>query len=159
MSSCSSRLPMEALMSQGNIPVQRLSPQTLPTKMFVKKSVQLGIEQFTKKRVLETDEKSASQAKKRKSSADLVFGNCHQCHRDTQVRQCGSEKQYRKGDMCGYAFCLNCLNDRYHDDGVSGENWHCPCCRKICQAELCLNIRELLDRRYQSLNPVMLLTL
>jgi Zinc-finger domain of monoamine-oxidase A repressor R1 len=162
----SPRSPMKSLNSQENIPIP--SP---------KKSIQLGIEAFTKKRDIQNvDSNSNPQIKKLKSitgeSITVTNGPeretvvCHQCKQHIQVPmsiQCTFVKKRGGMKRCTIRYCHRCLSKRYGEKTKDikekremeeghvreeGYTWSCPSCRGICNCSYCRKRKGLLPLGY-----------
>jgi hypothetical protein len=123
MNPCSTRSPMKSLKAAENVPISVNSP---------KKSKQLGIEMFTKKRPIENSyEVVVPQGKRPKaneSKANAMNGRrdsviCHHCCKVVDPKsslKCtkGKWKDRHEELRCGRAYCHLCLstlyNPRYH---------------------------------------------
>ena len=152
VNSQSLRSPMKSLETQVNIP---LTPP--------KKSIQLGIQAFTKKRLLDHPEDPNPYIKKIKPTdtnekspiSKESTTICHQCRQPVHKAlclQCTYDKQTHVSKRCPNSYCCHCLINRYGEtintifenkgtrDGQGcdrGYSWTCPSCLKKCNCTAC----------------------
>ena len=112
----SPRSPMKSLTAAENIPVLSSSPP--------KKSKQLGIEMFTKKRSLDIEEIPNPKKRPKVTENDSIVNKevkakCHQCHQYVHLIRAFrcTELKRTKGRYdfycCGAVYCMRCIDNRY----------------------------------------------